>query len=83
MWVSLSSIQNQTNARDMRGLIPALVAQAQMSAFVEEDANVLIRELVTEAVFVGVVHPLGYPDEGLGFGETRWVSRSWRGKKNI
>lgn len=72
----------QKKGRDLV-FLPALVTQAQVSAFIEEDTNILIRELVTEAVFVGVVHPLGYPDEGLGFSETRWVSWSWRGKENI
>ncbi len=45
-----------------------------MSAFVEEYTNVLIGELVTEAVFVGVVDPLGNPDERLGFRKAGWVS---------
>lgn len=53
--------------------VPPLVTQAQMSAFIEEYTDVLIGELVTEAVFVGVVNPLGYPDKRLGFGKAGWV----------
>lgn len=53
--------------------VPPPITQAQMSAFIEEYADVLIGELVTEAVFVGVVDPLGYPDKRLGFGKAGWV----------
>jgi len=39
--------------------------QNQLRSVVEHHANALIAELVTKAVFVAVVHPLGYPEERL------------------
>lgn len=61
----------------------ALVTQTEMSAFVKQDADVLVGELVAEAVFIGVVHPLGHPDERFGLGYTRRVLASYTKKKWI
>lgn len=69
-----SKCQNGGSENRRQADVPPLVTQAQMSAFVEEYADVLIGELVSEAVFVGVVDPLGYPDKRLGFRKAGWVS---------
>lgn len=37
--------------------------KAHVSAVVEENANCVIRQLVSEAVLVGIVHPLRHPLE--------------------
>lgn len=37
--------------------------KAHVSAVVEENANCVIRQLVAEAVLVGIVHPLRHPLE--------------------
>lgn len=37
--------------------------KAHVSAVVEENANRVIRQLVSEAVLVGIVHPLRHPLE--------------------
>lgn len=44
-----------------------------MGAIVEKDSNSVVRELVPEAVFVGVIDPFGDPLKGraqLLFGDT-------------
>lgn len=60
----------------------AVVAKAEMCSLVEEHTDALVRELVAKAVFVGVVHPLCHPQEGLGLGQRGRVSGGWRRKHN-
>ena len=45
-----------------------------MSSLVEQHTDVLIGELVTKAIFVGVVYPFSHPNEGFGLREAWWVS---------
>lgn len=58
----------------------ALIAQAEMCSLVEEHPNTFVRQLVAKAVFVGVVHPFGDPQERLRPGQAGGVSISWIGK---
>lgn len=62
--------------------LPSLVTQTQMSAFVEEDSDILIGKLVAKTIFVGVVHPLGHPDKRFRLCDTWSVPRCWKTKKN-
>lgn len=54
-----------------------------MCSLVEEHTDALVRELVAKAVFVGVVHPFGHPQEGLGLGQGGGVSSGCRIKHNV
>lgn len=44
-----------------------------MRSLVEEHAHALVGELVAKAVLVGVVHPFGHPQKGLGPGQAGGV----------
>lgn len=54
-------------------LSPAVGGEGHVGAVVEEDADSTVRELVAEAVLVGIVHPLAHPHEGLVLGQGRRV----------
>lgn len=41
-----------------------------MRSLVEEHTHALVGELVAKAILVGVVHPFGDPQKGLGPGQT-------------
>lgn len=67
-----------SDERFKKGFLLAVVTQTKVGAVVEKHADVAIRQLVAKAVFVGIVDPFCDPDKGLGSGETRRISGSWR-----
>lgn len=57
----------------VKGCVLSVWQQAHVSAVVKEDSHCVIRQLVAEAVLVGVVHPFSHPLKVASVGALRHV----------